>query len=169
MIKLVDLYSLIEKNFVYLMVVADNEEIIYCSPLLKKQQCDDSPGPLANRLDEFLNPDSLVSFRRAIDDVRGGKTGVHALLATPRDDAPSLPMTAAHVDSDEGDLFLFFGAQADGLRKNTSALSPSPSASRTMNRDVVPCTSPLARRARFVKSRTRFMDSGSRPGMRSGR
>ena len=117
MIKMADLYSLIEESFVFLMVVDGDEQVVHCSEHLKKQRCPHHPEALERGLENALTPNSLASFRQAVADVRSGAKGVHALLSMQGDHHPSLPMTVAHLDTDGGDLFLFFGAQLDTLAK----------------------------------------------------
>ena len=117
MIKLTDLYSLIEETFVYLMVVTDNEQVVYCSPLLKLRPNTDPSNCPGNHLSDLLTPGSLASFRQAMADVRQGTKGIHALLSSREKGSPHRPMTVAHLNSGDGDLFLFFGAQLDTLSK----------------------------------------------------
>ncbi|MCK5065186.1 MAG: hypothetical protein KAQ97_07885 [Candidatus Fermentibacteraceae bacterium] len=116
MIRLESLYSLIEGNFDSLLAVDSNEKIIHVSPLLKNTCSPDSSDASGAHLIDILENESLSSFRKAIVEVRKGTRGVHALLSARSERSTPTPMNVGYIESVQGDIYLFFGAQADSLR-----------------------------------------------------
>ena len=117
MIRLENLYSLIEGNFDFLLSVDGNEKIIHVSPLLKHTCSPDGSDVSGAHLIDILETDSLSSLREAIVEVRKGTRGVHALLSTMSERSTPIPMNVGYMESVQGGIYLFFGAQADTLRK----------------------------------------------------
>lgn len=115
MIRLEALYSVIECNFEFLLVVDRTEKIIHCSPLLKKH-CSTGNGSSIS-IDEILDAKSLSSFRNAMTSAAEGSRGVVALFSPRMDRSPAIPMKVGYLDGDEGDNFLFFGTQIDTLHR----------------------------------------------------
>ena len=116
MIRLESLYSLIEGNFDSLLAVDSNEKIIHVSPLLKNTCSPDSSDASGAHLIDILENESLSSFRKAIVEVRKGTRGVHALLSARSERSTPTPMNVGYIESVQGGIYLFFGAQADSLR-----------------------------------------------------
>ncbi len=117
MIRLENLYSLIEGNFDFLLAVDGNEKIIYVSPLLKHTCSPDDSDVSGAHLIDILETDSLSSLRKAIVEIRKGTRGVHALLSTRSERSTPIPMNVGYIESVQGGIFLFFGAQVDSLRR----------------------------------------------------
>ncbi len=117
MIRLENLYSLIEGNFDFLLAVDGNEKIIHVSPLLKHtcSPCDSDVS--GAHLIDILETDSLSSLRKAIIEVRNGTRGIHALLSTISERSTPIPMNVGYIESVQGGIYLFFGAQTDSLRR----------------------------------------------------
>ena len=115
MISLEVLYSLIEENYVFLLVCDADEQVLYCSHELKKSLGLDHPADLRPQLEDILDPGAVISFRQAIDSVDKGNRGVNTLLTAKRQRAANLPMHVRHVQSDGINHYLFFGAQIDTL------------------------------------------------------
>lgn len=117
MISLEALYSVIEGNFDFLLVVDGAENIVHCSSLLQKYCTTGDSETGSVRIGDILSTDSLSSFRNAMTNVADGSRGVIALFSSSMDSSPSIPMKVGYVDSDQGVLYLFFGAQMDTLRR----------------------------------------------------
>ncbi len=116
MIRLESLYSLIEGNFDFLLVVDANENIIYVSPLLERTCCPGKGDYEGKRLEDILDGESLESFHSAIEKVRNGSGGIIALFASKKEKPSLIPMKVGFIDSVQGGIYLFFGAQVDALR-----------------------------------------------------
>jgi len=116
-IRLEDLYSLIEGSFELLLAVSRDEEIVHLSPLLQRHLPDGEDRPVAFRLADLLEPRSLASFHEAILHLSGGARGFTAVFEAMDDSAAPIPMKAGFVESDAGGVFLFFGTPLDGLRR----------------------------------------------------
>ncbi len=117
MIRLENLYSLIEGNFDFLLAVDGNEKIIHVSPLLKHTCSNDGSEVSGTHLTDILETDSLSSLRKSIVEVRKGTRGVHALFSTNCERSTPIPMNVGYIESVQGGIYLFFGAQADSLRR----------------------------------------------------
>lgn len=116
MIRLEDLYSFIEGNFDYLLVVDAEEKILHASQLLRRA-C--APGELMlqeERLADVLTPASLQSFRQAMKEAAGGRRGI-AVFAPAVENAGSIPLKAERERAERGEVYLFFGTQVDGIGK----------------------------------------------------
>lgn len=117
MIRLDALYSVIEGNFDFLLVVDRTEKIIHCSPLLKKH-CSTGNGEAGSTsIDDILDAKSLSSFRNAMTSVAEGSRGVVALFSSHMDSSPAIPMKVGYLAGDKEDIFLFFGTQIDTLHR----------------------------------------------------
>jgi signal transduction histidine kinase len=117
MIRLDTLYSVIEGNFDFLIVVDGNESIVYVSPLLKRYCSEDDCRKSGMHLTDILDLDSLNSFRMAIQKVSSGSRGVLALFSSKLDKNTPIPMKVGYVETVQGGIYLFFGAQMDALRR----------------------------------------------------
>ena len=117
MISLDDLYSLIESTFDFLLVVDNNEQIHYVSPLMKNVCSSLDSDVIGNHLTELLDKNSLRSFRYAMKKVSHGDRGVLAVFSTGTTDSIPIPMKVAFTKSVTGGFYLIFGKQADSLRK----------------------------------------------------
>jgi signal transduction histidine kinase len=117
MIRLETLYSVIEGNFDFLLVVDGNETVIYVSPLLKRYCYPDGEDEDQRHLSDVLDDESLESFRNAMKKVSQGSRGVIALFSSTVDASPPIPMKVGYVESVMGGIYLFFGAQVDALRR----------------------------------------------------
>jgi len=117
MISIEALFSLIEEDFVYLLAVDEDEQVIHTSIQLQNDFW--PPDALTTNLGltDVLGPASQISFRRSIDSLKGGKRKVRAQLSTLRRGATSLPMHARTVSGDAGTIYLFCGAPLDTLAK----------------------------------------------------
>lgn len=114
MIRLEDLYSFIEGNFDYLLVVDRDEKIVHASQLLRRA-C--SPGEIMlqeEQLTDVLTPASLESFRHAMSQAAEGRRGI-AVFTPDTEQASSIPLKAECARAEQGDVYLFFGTQVDGI------------------------------------------------------
>ncbi|MEA3267060.1 MAG: ATP-binding protein, partial [Candidatus Fermentibacteria bacterium] len=112
-----DLYSLIESTFDFLLVVDNNEQIHYVSPLMKNACSSRNSDVIGKHLEELLDKNSLQSFRNAMKKVSHGDRGVLAVFSTGTADSIPIPMKVAFTKSVTGGFYLIFGKQADSLRK----------------------------------------------------
>ncbi|MBN2587480.1 MAG: GHKL domain-containing protein [Candidatus Fermentibacteraceae bacterium] len=117
MILLETLYSVIEGNFDFLLVVDGNEKVIYRSPLLKRCCTPEEGDEEHSHLVDILDEESLASFRNAVKNVAKGSRGVIALFSSKLDQTSAIPMKVGYVESVQGGIYLFFGAQVDALRR----------------------------------------------------
>ncbi len=117
MISLGDLYSLIESTFDFLLVVDNNEQIHYASPLMTNVCSSRDSDVIGKHLKELLDKNSLQSFRYAMKKVSHGDRGVLAVFSTGTADSIPIPMKVAFTESVTGGFYLIFGKQADSLRK----------------------------------------------------
>ena len=117
MISLEDLYSLIESSFDFLLVVDNNEKIHYVSPLMENSCSATASGVTGKHLENILDDSSLDSFRGAMNKVSTGSHGVLAVFCTGKADCVPIPMKVGYSGSVTGGFYLFFGKQADALRK----------------------------------------------------
>ena len=117
MIRLESLYTLIEGNFDFLLVVDSSEAVQYVSPLLQRYCSTGAEEEGLTHLEDILNEDSLDSFRSAMKKVHEGSRGVLALFSTSQDKSAPIPMKVGYIESVKGGTYLFFGAQVDALRK----------------------------------------------------
>lgn len=117
MISLEVLYSLIEENYVFMLVCDQDEGLRYCSQDLKKNLGLPLSFTVRTGLEDILDPASLISFRQAIESVDQGNRGVNALLTSKSRTATSLPLHVRMVEVEGDRFYLFFGAQIDTLNK----------------------------------------------------
>ncbi|MBD3278543.1 MAG: hypothetical protein GF388_09600, partial [Candidatus Aegiribacteria sp.] len=117
MIRLESLYTLIEGNFDFLLVVDSSEAVQYVSPLLQRYCTTGADEEGLTHLEDILNDDSLDSFRTAMEKVHEGSRGVLALFSSSQDKSAPIPMKVGYIESVKGGIYLFFGAQVDALRK----------------------------------------------------
>lgn len=119
MIKLNDLYALIEANFDFLIVTNEREEVIHASQLLTRsggREHDLVGRPLA----ELLAPDSHKSFRLGMTLAR--EQVASPVIYTPHDKpSQSIPLRTGSAETDDGRIFLFFGAAVDSLSRLADA------------------------------------------------
>ncbi|MEN8208868.1 MAG: hypothetical protein ABFR50_06425, partial [Candidatus Fermentibacteria bacterium] len=117
MIRLESLYTLIESSFDFLLAIDANEKTIYVSPLLERNCSPANDETCEAHLADILDPDSLQSFRNAIEKVHDGARGVIAMFATQVNKSTPIPMKVGYVESVHGGIYLFFGVQVDALRR----------------------------------------------------
>ena len=107
MLKLEDLYSLLEVNFDYLLVTGEDGAVIHVSRPLAEELPAQNGDLEGKRLEEILTKGSAATFREAMAQARSGNRGVGGL--TPRDDpGRSIPLKASYADPQSGPVFLFF-------------------------------------------------------------
>ncbi len=117
MIKLEDLYSLIESTFDFLLAVDNNEKVHHASPLMKNAYSGDNSGIIGMYLKDLLDESSLTSFRNAMNKVSKGARGVLAVFSTGTSDSLPVPMKVGFTESVTGGFYLIYGKQADALKK----------------------------------------------------
>ena len=117
MIKLKDLYSLIEENYVFLMAIDANENILYASPHLRLNMFPPNliadPLPLA----EVLQSSSLDSFRKTLSTSQKSEKSARAILHSKLENSSPQPMHIRRLETDKGEICLLIGAQIDALSR----------------------------------------------------
>ena len=108
MLKLEDLYSLLEVNFDYLLVTGEDGAIIHVSPLLEEELPQQNETLVGKKLEEILTKSSAATFREAMAQARSGNRGVGGLSPQGGKDR-SIPLKASYAEPERGPVFLFFG------------------------------------------------------------
>jgi hypothetical protein len=116
MIKLSDVYGLIESSFDFLLAVDGDEHIIHASRTLGRADESAESAICGRLLADILTESSLASFRSGMNFARQqiGSVVVCAFRDRP---GASLPLRTGHLNTAEGDCFLFYGNQLDGLSR----------------------------------------------------
>jgi signal transduction histidine kinase/PAS domain-containing protein len=115
MIRLENLYALLESSFDYLLVVDGQERIVHASRILIRD-CFAEDHSLENRqLADVLTPASLDAVRSAMAQARGGHRAI-AILAEGGSRAPSVPLKAGYGMTEDGGVYLFFGNKLQALK-----------------------------------------------------
>jgi signal transduction histidine kinase len=116
MLKLKDLYTFMENNFDYLLVIDDAETIVHTSKLFAR---DASPNgePLEGRkIVDLINPGSLNTFRSAMAQARAGGRGI-SVFTPLADESVSIPLKTGHTHLIEGEAYIFFSNKLTELSK----------------------------------------------------
>ncbi|MFH0953209.1 MAG: ATP-binding protein [Verrucomicrobiota bacterium] len=116
MIRLEELYSFIEGNFDYLLVVDGQEKVLHASQLLRRACSPEEMMLQDEQLAGVLTPSSLGSFRQAMAQAAEGRRSV-AVFTPAVERAGSIPLKAEHTRTAGGDVYLFFGTHMDGISK----------------------------------------------------
>jgi signal transduction histidine kinase len=116
MIKHKDLYSFIQSNFDFLLVVDKDQKISHISPLLLANCCAGSRPMTGIELDGLCTPQSVESLKIGMEDARQGNRGI-AIFTPLVNPANSIPLKTGYADVTGGGIYLFFGSQIDGLSK----------------------------------------------------
>lgn len=109
MLKDSSLYSFLDNNFDYLLVVDENEEVLYASQLLIRDCLKKGLSPQGKQLQSMLTKPSLDTFRTAMIQSRAGGRAIAALATTAQTDQPLTPLKAGFTKTELGIIFLFFG------------------------------------------------------------
>ena len=116
MIKLENLYSFMESNFDYLLVVDGSERVVHMSRLLARDSHGEGASSEGKQLGEILTPPSLTTFRSAMAQARA-KNRANAVYTIAGASSHSIPLKAGHGETDSGEIFIFFGNKLEALRK----------------------------------------------------
>ncbi len=115
MLKLRDLYTFMENNFDYLLVIDHEEKVVHTSKLFAREVSTDGKPIEGKKISELLNPGSINTFRSAMAQARAGGRGIS--VYTPVDDeAISIPLKTGHTYLLEGEAFIFFSNKLTELR-----------------------------------------------------
>jgi signal transduction histidine kinase/PAS domain-containing protein len=115
MIKLENLYSFMESNFDYLLVVDGKEQVVHANRLLCRDSLSDSGAGETSPLEDLLAADSLGTFRSAMAQARGGHRAI-AIFTGRVEGSPSIPLKAGYGITEDGEVFLFFGNKLQVLK-----------------------------------------------------
>jgi signal transduction histidine kinase len=114
MIRLEDLYAVIESNFDFLLAVDERETVIHASPLIRHGRDPKRRSIEGQRLEGILTPASLQSLRSGMARAREAVGGM--VVFAPLDPGfSSTTLRTGYVPSESGGVFVFFGAQIDPL------------------------------------------------------
>ncbi|MGD1048211.1 MAG: ATP-binding protein [Candidatus Krumholzibacteriaceae bacterium] len=116
MIRLENLYSFMETSFDYLLVVDGTERIIHASRLLQRDSLSEDEPLEGKPLKDVIAPPSLITFRSAMAQARGGNRA-NAVFTKTGENAVSIPFKAGCGETDSGEVFLFFGNKLEAFRK----------------------------------------------------
>jgi len=118
MFKCENVYTFMEGNFDYLLVVDDEEHILHVSRLLNKD-CFNEKTSLKNMyLDDVLTSASLNTFKSAMARARKGIRSI-AVCTLATGNLRSIPLKTGYADTESGGVFLFFGNKFEGLSKQS--------------------------------------------------
>ncbi|MCP4612491.1 MAG: hypothetical protein GY845_27650 [Planctomycetes bacterium] len=116
MLRRENLYSFIESIFDYLLVVDDEERILYLNQRFNKAWFHEQISIMQKCLIDVLTSSSLNTFRSAMAQAREGVRGIAVVTLTSKN-SRSIPLKAGYVDTESGEVFLFFGNKLEGLSK----------------------------------------------------
>ncbi|HUV36326.1 MAG TPA: ATP-binding protein [Patescibacteria group bacterium] len=113
------LYSFLESNFDYLLVLdGDEHAIIHVSRLFGRDCCPHGRSIEGKQIKEVLSPASLNTFRASMAQARAGGRGI-AVYSPLTDTDCSIPLKAGYAATGSGSVYIFFGNKLGGLtRKN---------------------------------------------------
>ncbi len=113
-IRLEYLYNLFESSFDYLLVADRKGTVIHASRLLIQESGLPKASIVKHKLDDILTKDSQEGFRLAMSEVRKGRKGAVG-FAVQDGSSRVIPLKTGYVEGEEGGLFLFYGAQVEGM------------------------------------------------------
>ncbi|MHC4535483.1 MAG: hypothetical protein ACYS6K_16150 [Planctomycetota bacterium] len=116
MLRRENLYSFIESIFDYLLVVDDEERILYLNQRFNKDCFHEKISIMQRCLVDVLSSSSLNTFRSAMAQAREGIRGI-AVVTLIAENSRSIPLKAGYVDTESGEVFIFFGNKLEGLSK----------------------------------------------------
>lgn len=116
MIRLENLYSFMESNFDYLLVVDEREHLVHASRLLRRERPIEDGSVESERLESLLAPESLGTFRSAMAQARSGHRAI-AIYTERGEGSPSIPLKAGYGTTEEGGVYLFFGNKLEALKR----------------------------------------------------
>ncbi|MBN2184533.1 MAG: GHKL domain-containing protein [Candidatus Krumholzibacteriota bacterium] len=111
-----DFFKFMEGNFDYLMVVDGEDRIIHMSEILLSECFPSFLSVINKRLPDVLNKSSFMTFGSAIRQVRSNGKGI-AVFSPLGEDPVSIPLKAGLLNTEEGEIYLFFGNRLLGLKK----------------------------------------------------
>jgi signal transduction histidine kinase len=114
MLKIETLYSFMEHNYDYLIAVDGEGHVIHVSDLFKR---DCVPAEAASddlTLENVLSPASVSSVRSAMARARVGGRAI-AAFSPCGTESMSIPLRAGYIDTERGEIFVFFGNKVAGL------------------------------------------------------
>lgn len=110
------LYSFLESNFDYLLVLDGDERAIHASKLFGRDCCPFGQSIEGRQLQEKLSPSSLNTFRAAMAQARAGGRGI-AVYSPLADTDRSIPLKAGYAATESGSVYIFFGNKLGGLTR----------------------------------------------------
>ena len=113
-IRLEYLYNLFESSFDYLLVADRNGTVIHASRLLIQESGLPKSSIVKHQLDDILTKESHEGFRMAMSEVRKGRKGSVG-FAVQGGSSRVIPLKTGYVEGEDGGLFLFYGAQVEGM------------------------------------------------------
>ena len=115
MIKLQNVYSCLESNFEYLLVLDQEGRIIHTSRHIAEDQLDGDSSPNGRNIKEIVTPSSWKSFSSSMEEARAGNRGIALFVSK---DGRSIPLKTGYLDREGKGLYLFFGNKTGSLSKD---------------------------------------------------
>jgi len=117
MIGLESVYSCLESNFDYLLVLNAEGEIIHISRHIAEDELNGDKSTDGRNLQEIITPSSWKSFTSAMEQAREGNRGI-ALFVSRSTSGRSIPLKTGYLDGAGEGLYLFFGNKLGSLSKD---------------------------------------------------
>ena len=119
MIKLASLYDFMERNFDYVLVVDEKDQVIHSSELFRRDCLPAHPHEETLHLDDLLGDFSLGTFRTAIARARAGSRAI-AVFSPANETSRSIPMKVGCTTVDGSKICIFFGQRLEVLSSDTA-------------------------------------------------
>ena len=112
MIKLEHLYSFIESNFDYLLVVTPDHRVLYANPVLHRLLVPSGELPEGTLVQDILTAAAFESFQQAVARAAEGKRGT-ALLTPKAEPVNLVRLQSTRVEAAHGLVYLFIGSEVN--------------------------------------------------------
>ena len=114
MLKIETLYAFMEHNYDYLIAADDKEHVIHASDLFRRDCFPDESASDGLVLEDVLSPSSISTVRSAMARARAGGRAIAAFSPCGKE-SMSIPLRAGYIDTEQGEIFVFFGNKVAGL------------------------------------------------------
>ncbi len=113
------IYSFLDTNYDYLLVVDEKEHIMHTSQMLVRDCLRTGLSLQDKQLKEVLTKPSLDTFRTAMVQSRSGGRAIAAMAVSNQTDQQLTPLKAGFTKTEQGGLFLFFGNKVKKFDKQS--------------------------------------------------
>jgi signal transduction histidine kinase len=114
-----NIYSFLDTNFDYLLVVDEKEQILHASQMLARDCLRTGLSLQDRQLKEVLTKPSLDTFRTAMVQSRSGGRAIAAMATPGKEEQQLTPLKAGFTKTEQGGLFLFFGNKVKSYDKQS--------------------------------------------------